>query len=50
MDAKYLELEVTESLIMQDVELAVATMKDLEGLGVQLRSTISEPGTRVSAR
>ena len=31
LDAKYLELEVTESLIMQDVELAVATMKDLQG-------------------
>jgi len=34
--AKYLELELTESLIMQDVEQAVATMKALQGLGVQL--------------
>jgi diguanylate cyclase (GGDEF)-like protein/PAS domain S-box-containing protein len=36
LDAKYLELELTESLIMQDVDRAVATMKDLRGLGVQL--------------
>jgi EAL domain-containing protein (putative c-di-GMP-specific phosphodiesterase class I) len=34
--AKYLELELTESLIMQDIEQAVATMKALQGLGVQL--------------
>ena len=33
LEAKYLELELTESLIMQDVELAVATMKELQGLG-----------------
>jgi diguanylate cyclase (GGDEF)-like protein/PAS domain S-box-containing protein len=36
LEARYLELEVTESLIMQDVELAVATMKELQGLGVHL--------------
>jgi diguanylate cyclase (GGDEF)-like protein/PAS domain S-box-containing protein len=34
LDAKYLELELTESLIMQDVEQAVATMRDLQALGV----------------
>ena len=34
--AKHLELELTESLIMQDVEQAVATMETLQGLGVQL--------------
>ena len=36
LDAKFLELELTESLIMQDVDLAVATMGELERLGVQL--------------
>jgi diguanylate cyclase (GGDEF)-like protein/PAS domain S-box-containing protein len=36
LDAKYLELELTESLVMQDVETAVTTMKQLQGLGVQL--------------
>jgi diguanylate cyclase (GGDEF)-like protein/PAS domain S-box-containing protein len=47
LDAKYLELEVTESLIMQDVGLAVATMKDLEGLGVRL--SIDDFGTGYSS-
>ena len=36
LDARYLELELTESLIMQDVEQAIATMKQLQMLGVQL--------------
>ena len=36
LEAKFLELELTESLIMQDVEQAVATMEELEGLGVLL--------------
>ncbi len=36
LDAKYLELEITESLIMLDVEQAVATMSALQGLGVHL--------------
>ena len=47
LEAKYLELEVTESLIMQDVELAVSTMKDLQGLGVQL--SIDDFGTGYSS-
>jgi EAL domain-containing protein (putative c-di-GMP-specific phosphodiesterase class I) len=47
LDARHLELEVTESLIMQDVELAVATMKDLQGLGVQL--SIDDFGTGYSS-
>ena len=47
LDAKYLELEVTESLIMQDVELAVATMKELQGLEVQL--SIDDFGTGYSS-
>ena len=44
LDAKYLELEVTESLIMQDIEVAVATMKDLQCLGIQLSIDDFETG------
>jgi diguanylate cyclase (GGDEF)-like protein len=47
LDAKYLELELTESLVMQGVELAVATMKKLQGLGVQL--AIDDFGTGYSS-
>ena len=47
LEAKYLELELTESLIMQDVEQAVATMKELQGLGVQL--SIDDFGTGYSS-
>ncbi|WP_245279182.1 EAL domain-containing protein [Mesorhizobium loti] len=43
----YLELEVTESLIMQDVELAVATMNELQALGVQI--SIDDFGTGYSS-
>ncbi|MGX7872324.1 EAL domain-containing protein [Mesorhizobium sp. ORM6] len=45
--ARYLELEVTESLIMQDIELAVATMNALQGLGVQI--SIDDFGTGYSS-
>jgi diguanylate cyclase (GGDEF)-like protein/PAS domain S-box-containing protein len=47
LEAKYLELEVTESLIMQDVDLAVATMKELQDLGVHL--SIDDFGTGYSS-
>jgi diguanylate cyclase (GGDEF)-like protein/PAS domain S-box-containing protein len=47
LDGQYLELELTESLIMQDVEAAVATMKELQGLGVQL--SIDDFGTGYSS-
>ena len=43
----YLELEVTESLIMQDVTQAVATMKELQELGIQL--AIDDFGTGYSS-
>lgn len=47
LEAKYLELELTESLIMQDVEQAVATMKELQDLGVHL--SIDDFGTGYSS-
>jgi diguanylate cyclase (GGDEF)-like protein/PAS domain S-box-containing protein len=45
--AKYLELELTESLIMQDLDRAVATMRELQELGVQL--SIDDFGTGYSS-
>ncbi len=47
LEARHLELELTESLIMQDVEQAVATMKSLQRLGVQL--SIDDFGTGYSS-
>jgi diguanylate cyclase (GGDEF)-like protein len=47
LDARYLELELTESLIMQDVDQAVATMKELQSLGLQL--SIDDFGTGYSS-
>ena len=47
LGAKYLELELTESLIMHDVEQALATMKALQSLGVQL--SIDDFGTGYSS-
>jgi diguanylate cyclase (GGDEF)-like protein/PAS domain S-box-containing protein len=47
LEAQYLELEVTESLIMQDVELAVATMNELQRLGVRI--SIDDFGTGYSS-
>ncbi len=47
LESKYLELELTESLIMQDVDRAVATMKELQTLGVQL--AIDDFGTGYSS-
>ncbi|MEI9405821.1 EAL domain-containing protein [Mesorhizobium argentiipisi] len=47
LEAQYLELEVTESLIMQNVEIAVATMNELQSLGVQI--SIDDFGTGYSS-
>jgi EAL domain-containing protein (putative c-di-GMP-specific phosphodiesterase class I) len=47
LEARYLELELTESLIMQDAEQAVETMKELQRLGVQL--SIDDFGTGYSS-
>jgi diguanylate cyclase (GGDEF)-like protein/PAS domain S-box-containing protein len=47
LEPRYLELELTESLIMQDVASSVATMKDLQSLGIQL--SIDDFGTGYSS-
>ncbi len=47
LDPRWLELELTESMIMQDVEQALATMEELERLGVQL--SIDDFGTGYSS-
>ncbi len=47
LDARFLELELTESLIMQDVAGAIDTMRGLEALGVRL--AIDDFGTGYSS-
>ncbi|MCA0030336.1 EAL domain-containing protein [Mesorhizobium sp. B263B2A] len=47
LEGCYLELELTESLIMQDVGLAVTTMNKLQSLGVQI--SIDDFGTGYSS-
>jgi diguanylate cyclase (GGDEF)-like protein/PAS domain S-box-containing protein len=47
LSPEWLELELTESLIMQDVERAVATMQELQRLGVQI--SIDDFGTGYSS-
>lgn len=47
LEAKYLEVELTESVIMQDVEQAAATMVELTAMGVQI--SIDDFGTGYSS-
>ncbi|MDR5763288.1 EAL domain-containing protein [Caballeronia sp. LZ035] len=47
LDAQYLELEITESVIMQDLEGAIATMCRLQEMGVKL--SIDDFGTGYSS-
>ena len=47
LEAKYLELELTESLLMQDVNQAIATMQELQAIGVQF--SIDDFGTGYSS-
>ena len=47
LDAQYLELELTESLIMQDLDGAIATMTQLQAMGVRL--SVDDFGTGYSS-
>jgi len=47
LDARWLELEVTESLIMRDVTQSVAKMRELEAMGIAL--SIDDFGTGYSS-
>ena len=47
LDPQYLELELTESLVMHDIDRAIETMKALRGLGVGL--SIDDFGTGYSS-
>ena len=47
LDPQYLELELTESLIMQDINQAIATMHRLDAMGVKL--SIDDFGTGYSS-
>ncbi len=47
LEANYLELELTESLIMQDVNTAIATMNELRNLGMKI--AIDDFGTGYSS-
>jgi diguanylate cyclase (GGDEF)-like protein len=47
LEAKYLDLELTESMIMQDLAQAIATMQELKATGVSL--SIDDFGTGYSS-
>ena len=47
LDPSYLELELTESMMMDNVELAVATLDKLKAMGIKL--SIDDFGTGYSS-
>ena len=47
LDAKYLELEVTESIMMDKIETVLQTLKNLKGIGINL--SIDDFGTGYSS-
>ncbi|RBA22890.1 EAL domain-containing protein [Herminiimonas fonticola] len=47
LEARYLDLELTESLVMTDVEYAIGSLKELNDIGVQL--SIDDFGTGYSS-
>jgi EAL domain-containing protein (putative c-di-GMP-specific phosphodiesterase class I) len=47
LDPMYLELELTESLIMQDLQQAISKMKELQSMGISL--SIDDFGTGYSS-
>ncbi|MEK1840078.1 MAG: bifunctional diguanylate cyclase/phosphodiesterase, partial [Pseudomonas sp.] len=47
LDPRYLELELTESLIMQDLQQAISKMKELQSMGISL--SIDDFGTGYSS-
>lgn len=47
LDAKYLELEITESILMDDMEAAIATLGELKEVGVKL--SLDDFGTGYSS-
>ncbi len=47
VDPKFLELEITESLIMNDIDIAIRTLDELRGMGIEI--SIDDFGTGYSS-